>query len=245
MWRGVEGLATQLGGCAQGHRAPALAATPRPQKAPAPAHRPPSLPFSGPLQGFIDGIGPLASMPRFLSVLGVTVLRSVPLRQMANQVQGLGLPGASLRLTCPSWPLAVPWEWQNAGRRCRLHMHARPFACLHPPMVGPPPLLRRRWPTTTRLGMQLTMPCASAGCTPTCRGGPTPTCSSCAAAGERAASRPSCWLMGGHGLAACPGWEGRAAAALDSLQVGARLQQSAALRSKAARLQPAAAAGTP
>lgn len=37
-------------------------------------------------QGFIDGIGPLASMPRFLSVLGVQILRSVPLRQMANQM---------------------------------------------------------------------------------------------------------------------------------------------------------------
>jgi pimeloyl-ACP methyl ester carboxylesterase len=37
-------------------------------------------------QGFIDGIGPLASMPRFLSVLGVKVLRSVQLRQMANQM---------------------------------------------------------------------------------------------------------------------------------------------------------------
>jgi pimeloyl-ACP methyl ester carboxylesterase len=37
-------------------------------------------------QGFIDGIGPLASMPRFLSVLGVQLLRSVPLRQMANQM---------------------------------------------------------------------------------------------------------------------------------------------------------------
>jgi pimeloyl-ACP methyl ester carboxylesterase len=37
-------------------------------------------------QGFIDGIGPLASMPRFLSVLGVQLLRSIPLRQMANQL---------------------------------------------------------------------------------------------------------------------------------------------------------------
>ena len=37
-------------------------------------------------QGFIDGIGPLASMPRFLSVLGVQILRSVPLRQMANKM---------------------------------------------------------------------------------------------------------------------------------------------------------------
>lgn len=37
-------------------------------------------------QGFIDGIGPLASMPRFLSVLGVSLLRSVPLRQMANKM---------------------------------------------------------------------------------------------------------------------------------------------------------------
>ena len=37
-------------------------------------------------QGFIDGIGPLATMPRFLSVLGVQVLRSVPLRQLANKM---------------------------------------------------------------------------------------------------------------------------------------------------------------
>lgn len=37
-------------------------------------------------QGFIDGIGPLATMPRFLSRLGVDVLRSVPLRQYANQL---------------------------------------------------------------------------------------------------------------------------------------------------------------
>ena len=37
-------------------------------------------------QGFIDGIGPMATMPRFLSVLGVQVLRSVPLRQMANKM---------------------------------------------------------------------------------------------------------------------------------------------------------------
>ena len=37
-------------------------------------------------QGFIDGIGPLASMPRFLSVLGVKLLQSVALREMANQM---------------------------------------------------------------------------------------------------------------------------------------------------------------
>ena len=37
-------------------------------------------------QGFIDGIGPLAKMPRFLSVLGVQVLRSIPLRQLANKM---------------------------------------------------------------------------------------------------------------------------------------------------------------
>ncbi|PSC68832.1 hypothetical protein C2E20_7602 [Micractinium conductrix] len=37
-------------------------------------------------QGFIDGIGPMASMPRFLSQLGVRVLRTVPLRQMANKM---------------------------------------------------------------------------------------------------------------------------------------------------------------
>lgn len=37
-------------------------------------------------QGFIDGIGPMSSMPRFLSTLGVQVLKSVPLRQMANKM---------------------------------------------------------------------------------------------------------------------------------------------------------------
>lgn len=37
-------------------------------------------------QGFIDGIGPLASLPSFLATLGVKVLRSVPLRQAANQM---------------------------------------------------------------------------------------------------------------------------------------------------------------
>jgi pimeloyl-ACP methyl ester carboxylesterase len=37
-------------------------------------------------QGFIDGIGPMASMPRALSVLGVQVLRTVALRQMANKM---------------------------------------------------------------------------------------------------------------------------------------------------------------
>ncbi|KAI8110986.1 hypothetical protein M9434_004560 [Picochlorum sp. BPE23] len=37
-------------------------------------------------QGFIDGIGPMSSMPRFLSVLGVQVLKSVPLRNMANKM---------------------------------------------------------------------------------------------------------------------------------------------------------------
>lgn len=37
-------------------------------------------------QGFIDGIGPMSSMPRFLSVLGVQVLKSIPLRSMANKM---------------------------------------------------------------------------------------------------------------------------------------------------------------
>jgi pimeloyl-ACP methyl ester carboxylesterase len=37
-------------------------------------------------QGFIDGIGPMSSMPRFLSVLGVKVLKSVGLRQMAHKM---------------------------------------------------------------------------------------------------------------------------------------------------------------
>lgn len=37
-------------------------------------------------QGFIDGIGPMSSMPRFLSVIGVQVLKSVGLRQMANKM---------------------------------------------------------------------------------------------------------------------------------------------------------------
>ena len=37
-------------------------------------------------QGFIDGIGPMSKAPRFLSVLGVQVLKSVGLRQMANKM---------------------------------------------------------------------------------------------------------------------------------------------------------------
>lgn len=37
-------------------------------------------------QGFIDGIGPMSSMPRFLSIIGVQVLKSVGLRQMANKM---------------------------------------------------------------------------------------------------------------------------------------------------------------
>lgn len=37
-------------------------------------------------QGFIDGIGPLSSMPRWLATLGVRVLRSVWLREAANQM---------------------------------------------------------------------------------------------------------------------------------------------------------------
>ena len=37
-------------------------------------------------QGFIDGIGPMANLPRPLARLGVSVLRSVPLRQLANNM---------------------------------------------------------------------------------------------------------------------------------------------------------------
>lgn len=37
-------------------------------------------------QGFVDGIGPMASMPTPLASLGVQVLKSVPLRSSANQM---------------------------------------------------------------------------------------------------------------------------------------------------------------
>jgi pimeloyl-ACP methyl ester carboxylesterase len=37
-------------------------------------------------QGFVDGIGPMASMPRPLAKIGVEVLKSVPLRSSANQM---------------------------------------------------------------------------------------------------------------------------------------------------------------
>mmetsp|Transcript_10431 Transcript_10431/g.29691 ORF Transcript_10431/g.29691 Transcript_10431/m.29691 type:complete len:387 (+) Transcript_10431:51-1211(+) len=37
-------------------------------------------------QGFIDGIGPMASLPRPLAMLGVSVLKTVPLRQAANKM---------------------------------------------------------------------------------------------------------------------------------------------------------------
>lgn len=37
-------------------------------------------------QGFVDGVGPMASLPRPLAELGVQVLKSKPLRSMANQM---------------------------------------------------------------------------------------------------------------------------------------------------------------
>lgn len=37
-------------------------------------------------QGFVDGIGPMAAMPRPIAKLGVEVLKSVPLRSSANQM---------------------------------------------------------------------------------------------------------------------------------------------------------------
>ena len=37
-------------------------------------------------QGFVDGVGPMASLPKPLAKLGVGVLRSVPLRNSANQM---------------------------------------------------------------------------------------------------------------------------------------------------------------
>lgn len=37
-------------------------------------------------QGFVDGVGPMALMPKFLAQAGVAVLKSVPLRSSANQM---------------------------------------------------------------------------------------------------------------------------------------------------------------
>ena len=37
-------------------------------------------------QGFIDGLGPLSKLPEWLATLGVKVLGSRPLREMANQI---------------------------------------------------------------------------------------------------------------------------------------------------------------
>ncbi|KAG7360297.1 alpha/beta hydrolase fold [Nitzschia inconspicua] len=37
-------------------------------------------------QGFVDGVGPMASLPKPLAQLGVGVLKSVPLRNMANKM---------------------------------------------------------------------------------------------------------------------------------------------------------------
>ena len=37
-------------------------------------------------QGFVDGVGPMAMLPKPLAKIGVGVLRSVPLRNMANQM---------------------------------------------------------------------------------------------------------------------------------------------------------------
>lgn len=37
-------------------------------------------------QGFVDGVGPMAQLPKFLAEAGVQVLKSVPLRRMANEM---------------------------------------------------------------------------------------------------------------------------------------------------------------
>ncbi|CAB9499973.1 hydrolase, alpha beta fold family protein (Partial), partial [Seminavis robusta] len=37
-------------------------------------------------QGFVDGVGPMAALPKFLAQAGVAVLKSVPLRSSANQM---------------------------------------------------------------------------------------------------------------------------------------------------------------
>jgi hypothetical protein len=37
-------------------------------------------------QGFVDGVGPMALLPKPLAKIGVGVLRSIPLRNMANQM---------------------------------------------------------------------------------------------------------------------------------------------------------------
>jgi len=37
-------------------------------------------------QGFVDGVGPMAQLPNFLAEAGVQVLKSVPLRSMANEM---------------------------------------------------------------------------------------------------------------------------------------------------------------
>ena len=60
-------------------------------------------------QGFIDGIGPMSSMPRFLSELGVQVLKSVALRQMANKMAYFD---------------KVKYATDDAMRIGRLHTHA-------------------------------------------------------------------------------------------------------------------------
>lgn len=48
----------------------------------------------------------MAAMPRFLSVLGVSVLRSVPLRQMAGQVRSAGAPCRAQQ--CRHWSSVQP-----------------------------------------------------------------------------------------------------------------------------------------
>jgi hypothetical protein len=90
------------------------------------------------LQGFIDGIGPMASMPRFLSVLGVKVLRSVPLRQMASQVRspaGMGvLQGATTPLLSSLRSARQACAWTGLLLPPLGH---RSCPCLHPTPVFP------------------------------------------------------------------------------------------------------------
>ena len=122
----------------------------------------PANPLLLALQGFIDGIGPMASLPRFLATLGVKVLRSVPLRQAANQASpGWGHPigqpvqdqllGAGWQRlnTCTGLLLGASWQrlssctgslaaCQAVRSTCRLARHptsALPADTPHPQMA--------------------------------------------------------------------------------------------------------------
>lgn len=147
-------------------------------------------------QGFIDGIGPMATAPRPLLWLGVKLLQSVPLRQAANKVRATPSPRHSLARISQS---IYQKEYRITPTSSNLTEVMKTPAHAHE--------LTRRWRTSTRAATPPKTPCALAACTHTCRAGRTPTSRGCAAADTPSAARLGRWASHrvGRGTDGCQG----------------------------------------